>query len=530
MISYQVRKWGLGSLTYIHGSVFPKAFIVALPSALLAMAIHFFANDLGFQIAESDDVTAGVIGGYTFVLGFLINTRASEAYSRWWEGGTLMQQLRGEWFNAYSSLLAFCSTDPEKREDVQKFQQLLVRLMSLLYCSALQQVATPPEVMPESFEIIETVGMDAKSLKFLDNVNDKVEVVLQWIQRLIVENHKNGVVPVAPPILSRVFQEYSRGIVNLNNARKIAEFPFPFPLVQCITFMLGIHWFLIPIICASSIKSLWWAGTLTFVVVFSFWCIHFFSFELEMPFGRSTNHLPLEDMQVDMNESLLTLMHKHAQFPPDFECINCFAIPGTTTGNFKNDGTMDVSGSQPQDKKASASPTQQKEDGFHEVVSSSPSVEDSKPSKARRRPAASTGTGGCLEMLGAKELLGWGYETYPRQGGRVDRNRSRSSSPSEDGPKGEVNNEDLPRKKGTRAEERARRAAARQEQERFRRQASGDVSKGPGRERSGSKDLTDLAGRGNKDTLEGVVVPRDRRPKGLRDAGRDAPESNGPPG
>ncbi|CAE7650353.1 unnamed protein product, partial [Symbiodinium sp. CCMP2456] len=169
--------------------------------------------------------------------------------------------------------------------------------MSLLYCSALQQVATPPEVMPESFEIIETVGMDAKSLKFLDNVNDKVEVVLQWIQRLIVENHKNGVVPVAPPILSRVFQEYSRGIVNLNNARKIAEFPFPFPLVQCITFMLGIHWFLIPIICASSIKSLWWAGTLTFVVVFSFWCIHFFSFELEMPFGRSTNHLPLEDMQ-----------------------------------------------------------------------------------------------------------------------------------------------------------------------------------------------------------------------------------------
>jgi len=133
-------------------------------------------------------------------------------------------------------------------------------------------------------------------------------------------------------------------------------------------------------------------------------------------------------------------------------------------------------------------------------------------------------------MLGAKELLGWGYETYPRQGGRVDRNRSRSSSPSEDGPKGEVNNEDLPRKKGTRAEERARRAAARQEQERFRRQASGDVSKGPGRERSGSKDLTDLAGRGNKDTLEGVVVPRDRRPKGLRDAGRDAPESNGPPG
>lgn len=316
MINYDVRKWGFCSLFYVTGSVFPKAFGVALPSALLAMLVHQAVNHWDLKLLDGSDVTAGVVGGYSAILGFLINTRASKAYSRWWEGGTLLQQLRGEWFNAFSSLLAFCSTDPEKREAVYKFEQTMLRLMSLLYCCGLQQVSTHPAVPKEDFEVIDIDALAPASMEFLEQVNDKVEVVLQWIQRLIVENIKSGVLPIAPPIISRVFQEYSRGIVNLNNARKIADFPFPFPLAQCITLMLCIHWLLIPLTCGTNIKSVWWAGLLTFVVVFSFWCIHFFSIELEMPFGRSTNHLPLKDMLADMNRSLKTLLKPLASTPP----------------------------------------------------------------------------------------------------------------------------------------------------------------------------------------------------------------------
>lgn len=340
MINYEVRKWGFCSLLYVSGSVFPKAFCVALPSAILAVLVHQAVNSWEVTLLDGSDVTAGVVGGYSAVLGFLINTRASKAYSRWWEGGTLLQQLRGEWFNAFSSLLAFCSSEPEKREEVEKFQQTMLRLMSMLYCAGLQQVSTDPAVPPEDFQVIDTTGLDFSTLAFLDEVNDKVEVVLQWIQRLIVENIKTGVLPIAPPILSRVFQEYSRGIVNLNNARKIAEFPFPFPLVQCITLMLCMHWLLIPLTCGTSIKSGWWAGLLTFVVVFSFWCIHFFSMELEMPFGRSTNHLPLQDMQVDMNQSLTTLLHRQAQNPPKFHLAGNKA-PSTKTGySFVSGGSL----------------------------------------------------------------------------------------------------------------------------------------------------------------------------------------------
>lgn len=36
------------------------------------------------------------------------NFRSRIAYNRWWEGGTLLQQTRGEWFNGFSSLIVPC--------------------------------------------------------------------------------------------------------------------------------------------------------------------------------------------------------------------------------------------------------------------------------------------------------------------------------------------------------------------------------------------------------------------------------------
>eukprot|EP00927_Polykrikos_kofoidii_P063369 TRINITY_DN5818_c0_g1_i1.p1 TRINITY_DN5818_c0_g1~~TRINITY_DN5818_c0_g1_i1.p1 ORF type:complete len:620 (-),score=107.74 TRINITY_DN5818_c0_g1_i1:47-1681(-) len=260
------------------------------------------------------DVATNVLSGFTFILGFLVVFRSSQAYSRWWEGGTLLQQLRGEWFNSYSCLLAFCSIVPEKQEDVAKFQHQLVRLYSLLFGCALQQVATEEK----KFSLIDIEGLEEESLMFLEGVPDRCEVVLQWIQRLILESETTGTIKVAPPILSRVFNELGNGIVNLNNARKITEFPIPFPLAQMITVMLLFHAFVTAIICVFSVETTFWAGFISFVVTCAYWSINYIAVELEMPYGGDLNDLPLIDMQLDMNRSLKTLVSLRAQRVPGF--------------------------------------------------------------------------------------------------------------------------------------------------------------------------------------------------------------------
>ena len=88
--------------------------------------------------------------GFSFVLGFLIVFRSNQAYSRFWESVTLFQQIGGEWLNAFSNLLCFCSKDPEKLDQVNEFRYYLSRFMSLLHCNTLQTLC---ELSDDSLEV-----------------------------------------------------------------------------------------------------------------------------------------------------------------------------------------------------------------------------------------------------------------------------------------------------------------------------------------------------------------------------------------
>ena len=98
----------------------------------------------------------------------------------------------------------------------------------------------------KTFDLFGLDGFEASSMAFLQESHDRCEITLQWIQRLIVESDAKQVLKIAPPILSRVFNELGNGIVNLNNARKITDFPIPFHLAQpaaytCWTWIHGLH-------------------------------------------------------------------------------------------------------------------------------------------------------------------------------------------------------------------------------------------------------------------------------------------------
>merc|ERR1712070_723321 len=122
--------------------------------------------------------------------------------------------------NAVSSLIAFCNYDEARKSDTTQFQHFLVRLMSMLHCAALQQIAS---VDDDRFEIINPQGMDKDSLLWLSTKSPEVrcEVVLQWLQRLIVEAQSADTLMVPPPILTRAYQELSRGIITLHQSRII---------------------------------------------------------------------------------------------------------------------------------------------------------------------------------------------------------------------------------------------------------------------------------------------------------------------
>lgn len=315
MIEYEESKWdkfGITLMLRLKGSVLPNAAMQATPSAALAIFMNMLAND---PASETSSV-GRVWSGFLFVLGFLVVFRTQLAYSRYWEGATLLGRIRGQWYNATSNLFAFCSPEPSKEKDVIKFQHYVCRLVSLLHCAALQQVA---DLENERFEILDIDSISEDGLKFLDeHPEERCLIILQWIQRLIMDANRSKTLDVPPPILTRVFQEFGQGIVNVQDAEKLSYIKFPFPYAQMISLMLMAVSIIMPIYAGILMHTWYWGCMLTFASVFSLWAMNDIASEIELPFGDDENDLPVAELQVYMNKLLGILLEKLAQMTPEF--------------------------------------------------------------------------------------------------------------------------------------------------------------------------------------------------------------------
>lgn len=320
MIFYDNGDFAAWALLKWRGSVVPWACVWALGATIFEATLrhstslhHIVVN----VIDTSRDATslAFLWGGFTAALGVLLSIRTNASYQRFWEGARLVYLVRGEWFNCVSSLLSFVSEDAAVVEEAVQFQNVLVRLASLLHCVALQHVC---EVAEDSLEVLDTDGLSEESLVYLETVHDRCDVLVQWMQRLIVTAHRTNVVDVAPPILTRSFQELSRGVVNLNNVRRIKDIPFPYPYHQAIILLLFVHWFTTPFLACLYINSAVLSSLFVFVGQAGMWTLIYIANQLDQPFGEDSNDLPMADLQQDFNRSLISLLHPLSKQVPTY--------------------------------------------------------------------------------------------------------------------------------------------------------------------------------------------------------------------
>jgi len=315
MIDYRPGRWHIGFAFRWHGSVLPKALLWGVPSGLLALGLKLYLNHL--EISFENFAVSQAWASYNAMLAFLVVFRTTNAYGRYWEGATNLRQVRGEWFGATSSLFAFCSRDPSKQEDVLKFQHRLVRLMSMLWVTALEQLADKDL----GFDVADISGFAPESIAWVRQQDDKCEVILQWIQNTVIRHIDSQVLDVPPPIITRVFQELSRGRVGLEQVQTIIDVRFPFPYAQMMAFALVANTFILPVLCAEVIDSAGWCFGITVVSVTALWGVNYTAAELENPFEDDYNDLPLPDYCKSMNTSLERLLDQTCTQSPEF-CIS----------------------------------------------------------------------------------------------------------------------------------------------------------------------------------------------------------------
>jgi len=254
--------------------------------------------------------------GFSFLVGFVIVFRTSQAYSRFWDAMTDTDKMLTEWFDAASSICAFCRSSEREDHAVDTFLHTTVRLFSMLSASALQELSDVGKHQIWGLQTIDASSIDEASISALDASTGRVELLYHWIQQLVVANQHSQVLDAPPPIVNGALAELACGMSKFHDARKHAKQPFPFPYAQTTMMLLIFHWILTPLVMIQWTEWPTGAFVFTFVQVFTVWSLNAIATGFEKPFGGQENDIDPHDMQTRMNKQLLLLMEPRSRRIP----------------------------------------------------------------------------------------------------------------------------------------------------------------------------------------------------------------------
>jgi len=152
----------------------------------------------------------------------------------------------------------------------------------------------------------------------LDHSTDKVIAVAGWISQLLTEFVNRDWIACPPPVLSRVYQETSHGLLAYNQACKVTLVPFPFPFTQMLQLLLLVFLILVPVVVVQFTYGYVISAALTFVVTMGYWSLNEICAELENPYGEDPNDLPLLAMHTDFVDTVHSMMMRSADVEDPF--------------------------------------------------------------------------------------------------------------------------------------------------------------------------------------------------------------------
>lgn len=343
MIDYDKHAWcGLRLFVAIIGSVMPRTLFLAIASSGMTIVLAVHGYGVGQELMEEVFGHPYSFQVYAVFFSFLLVFRSSLAYGRYWEGITNVVQMHAKLGDACLQAIAFDENTPLDKpagEKIAHFCAHLVHLVSLMSALAMQELngdtnldnlvqkqrktitqqsdswhlaafifprMAHHKLQPVKYEVLH--GFQEGETFALIGAKDRVGYVLTRVVRLLSQRIAQGGLAMPPPIVSRTFQEFSNGALGYSQALKIANVPFPFPYAQMIGYSKLVFTLTCPLVMAGFTNNVAMATILNFVTVVGFLALNEVADELEDPFGRDANDLPLVELHDVFNKVLEKLI------------------------------------------------------------------------------------------------------------------------------------------------------------------------------------------------------------------------------
>mmetsp|Transcript_71567 Transcript_71567/g.127544 ORF Transcript_71567/g.127544 Transcript_71567/m.127544 type:complete len:406 (+) Transcript_71567:118-1335(+) len=331
----------------LTGSVLPKTWPLAVFSLVVSTTLSVLrrakltAEIFSIEDYIEDPLSIGIIGA---IMGYLLVMRTNMALDRWMSGISEVQSMLQKWEAAYNCLNGFFSGKqgpPETMDRIHFFRVRIAHWFSLMSCLAFASLRMGHESsladvpihakfpagsrrrsfascksdeagdMDEAAESARRKGekiflvrsLDLKTLhnptpdevRALEASSDKVHTLCLWIIQAIMIEVRAGTLDAPPPIVTRIFQEISSGMLGYHQALKISHVPFPFPFAQMVTLLLSFMYVCLPLYIDVFTKSLVLTPVISTLLSTSFCSLNLISIELEAPFGMDSNDIDIQE-------------------------------------------------------------------------------------------------------------------------------------------------------------------------------------------------------------------------------------------
>lgn len=357
---------GLNLLLELQGSAFPRALPFGIVAAIYSALVEVFAPGVAAALFEHT-YPYHVIA---FITGFGLIFRLNFSYQRYWESRSCMQNCAAKWGDGALQVLAFDeAAEGEAAVSGPAFRRWAVHLFSLLHAAAMHTlthdaaldnlVATPLHAddasaasgaasqaavevstvaLPSRLGALRALrrsssarhqaaynaahqidvmgGVSDVELSLLSSSAERVHLVNGWLLRSLVVRRKEGGLATDGPVVSRIYQVLSDGMMWYLGALKIRDTPFPFPYAQLNATFCLINLCIFPLVACAKIESAPMAATVSGCAVTMMYTINEVARELEDPCsagiaGSGANTLPVSLMQGAYNDRLVSCYHEY---------------------------------------------------------------------------------------------------------------------------------------------------------------------------------------------------------------------------
>mmetsp|Transcript_24166 Transcript_24166/g.42679 ORF Transcript_24166/g.42679 Transcript_24166/m.42679 type:complete len:484 (-) Transcript_24166:195-1646(-) len=142
-------------------------------------------------------------------------------------------------------------------------------------------------------------------VELLESVTDKVNLIMLWIIQGICLEVRAKTLDAPPPIVTRVLQELSNGMLGFNQAHKVAMVPFPFPFAQMVSILLCFLYIVVPFYVDAFTQNIVVTPLISFVIPVAYHGLNHIAIELEEPFGLDYNDIDIEGRHTEFLQMLV---------------------------------------------------------------------------------------------------------------------------------------------------------------------------------------------------------------------------------